>query len=180
MLLALACAFVASASAEAEGHRYAIQPEASELTFNATSRFMNALGRFLRLSGEVVADPADLSATRIALTIDAASIDTGIRLRDNHLRSADFFDVRNYPTITFESTGVEGTGRHVTVSGRLTLHGVTRDIAVPVDVTLSDIALVATGEIVLNRGEYGMTYNSTLNPIGNEVRVNFTFRARTS
>src|SRR5215475_4092141 len=51
----------AAASAEAEGHRYAIQPEASELTFNATSRCMNALGRFLRLSGEVLADPADLS-----------------------------------------------------------------------------------------------------------------------
>jgi hypothetical protein len=55
---------------------------------------------------------------------------------------------------------------------------VTRELAVPVDVQISNAALVASGEFIVNRGEYAMSYNSYLNPIGNEVRVAFTFRAR--
>src|SRR5215472_18390975 len=161
-------AMVASAStAWSESHRYVIQPEASEVAFRATSRFMNADGRFHRLGGEVTADPADLATARILLSIETNSIDTGIGLRDRHLRSADFFDVERFPTIAFESVRVEGSGQHVTVAGRLTMRGVTHEIAVPVDVTMTAVALVATGEPVLN-------------PIGNEVRVTFTFRARAS
>ena len=99
-------------------------------------------------------------------------------MRDKHLRSADFLDIEHFPTIAFQSVRVESAGRRATVVGRLTLHGVTREIAVPVDVQITDIALVASGEFIVNRGEYAMNYNSFLNPIGNEVRVAFTFRAR--
>jgi polyisoprenoid-binding protein YceI len=178
---AIALLVAASASAaRADPRRFVVQPEASDLSFNATSRFMNGDGRFHRFAGEVVVDPADIATARIALSIEAASIDTGIGMRDNHLRSGDFFDVERFPTITFESLRVEGSGRRATVFGRLTLRGVTREIAVPVDVTLSEVAMVASGELVLNRGQYGMNYNSVINPIGNEVRVSFTFRARAS
>jgi polyisoprenoid-binding protein YceI len=184
--LALAAALAAVAlalagpPAAADPRRFAIQPEVSEVTFHATSRLMNANGRFHRLGGEVLVDPRDPATARISLSVEAASIDTGIGMRDNHLRSADFFDVQRYPTITFESLRVETTGRRATVTGRLTLHGVSREVTVPVDVALSDIAMEASGEFVLNRGDYGMSYNSFLNPIGNEVRVSFTFRARAS
>ncbi|OGU27305.1 MAG: hypothetical protein A3K13_10960, partial [Gemmatimonadetes bacterium RIFCSPLOWO2_12_FULL_68_9] len=146
-------------------------------TFKATSRFMDADGRFHRLGGEIVVDPKDLSTAKVTLSIEVASIDTGIGLRDNHLRSEDFFDVKRFPTITFESARVEAAGRRATVHGRLTLHGVTREVAVPVDVALTDLAIVASGEFVVNRGDYGLTYQSFLNPIGNLVRVAFTFRA---
>ena len=155
-----------------------IQPEASEITFRATSRLMNAEGRFGRFSGDVLADPNSPAGARITVTIEAASVDTGIQMRDKHLRSADFFDVERFPTIAFQSVQVEAAGRRTTVVGRLSLHGVTREIAVPVDVQITDTALVATGEFIVNRGEYAMNYNSLLNPIGNEVRVAFTFRAR--
>jgi polyisoprenoid-binding protein YceI len=164
-----------SAPAKAESLRFRIQPEASEITFRATSRLMNAEGHFGRFSGDVVADPAGPTGAQISLTIDAASLDTGIEMRDKHLRSADFFDIERFPTIAFQSVRVETAGRRATVMGRLTLHGVTREIAVPVDV---QTALVASGEFIVNRGEYAMNYNSFLNPIGNEVRVAFTFRAR--
>jgi polyisoprenoid-binding protein YceI len=167
-----------SAPARAESLRFRIQPEASEITFRATSRLMNAEGRFGRFSGDVVADPAGPTGARINLTIDAASLDTGIEMRDKHLRSADFFDIERFPTIAFQSVRVESAGRRATVMGRLTLHGVTREIAVPVDVQITETALVASGEFIVNRGEYAMNYNSFLNPIGNEVRVAFTFRAR--
>lgn len=164
--------------ARAESLRFRIQPEASEITFRATSRLMNAEGHFGRFSGDVVADPAGPTGARINLTIDAASLETGIEMRDKHLRSADFFDIERFPTIAFQSVRVEAAGRRATVMGRLTLHGVTREIAVPVDVQITETALVASGEFIVNRGEYAMNYNSFLNPIGNEVRVAFTFRAR--
>ena len=167
-----------SAPARAESLRFRIQPEASEITFRATSRLMNAEGHFGRFSGDVVADPAGPTGARITLTIDAASLETGIEMRDKHLRSADFFDIERFPTIAFQSVRVEAAGRRATVTGRLTLHGVTREIAVPVDVQITETALVASGEFIVNRGEYAMNYNSFLNPIGNEVRVAFTFRAR--
>jgi polyisoprenoid-binding protein YceI len=165
-------------AAVAEPLRFRIQPEASEITFRATSRLMNAEGRFSRFSGDVVVDPGALTGARITLTIEAASLRTGIRMRDNHLRSSDFFDVERFPTVLFQSVRVEAAGRRATVVGHLTLHGVTREIAVPIDVQITDTALVAGGEFIVNRGEYGMNYNSFLNPIGNEVRVAFTFRAR--
>ena len=167
-----------SGATAAEPLRFRIQPEASEISFRATSRIMNAEGHFGRFSGDVLADPNSPAGARIILTIDAASIDTGIQMRDKHLRSADFFDVERFPTIAFQSLRVEAAGRRTTVVGRLSLHGVTREIAVPVDVQITDTALVATGEFIVNRGEYAMNYNSLLNPIGNEVRVAFTFRAR--
>jgi polyisoprenoid-binding protein YceI len=162
----------------AQALRFRIQPEASEITFRATSRLMNADGRFSRFSGDVVVDPAALTSARISLTIDAASLDTGIEMRDKHLRSTDFFEVERFPTVTFQSVRVEAAGRRATVVGRLTLHGVTREIAVPIDVHIANTALVASGEFIVNRGEYAINYNSFVNPIGNEVRVAFTFRAR--
>jgi len=179
-IIALVALALADSAATAGERRYAVQTEASDLGFRATSRFMNADGRFHRFRGEVTVDPQDLATARISLSIEAASIDTGIGLRDSHLRSADFFDVERFPTVTFESLRVEAAGRRATVTGRLTLRGVVREIAVPVDVAVSDVALVATGELVMNRRDYGLDYNSTLNPIGNEVRVSFTIRARAS
>jgi len=171
-------ALVLPHSALAQPLRFRIQPEASEITFRATSRLMNADGRFARLSGDVLVDPTALTSARISLTIDAASLDTGIEMRDNHLRSSDFFEVERFPTVTFQSVRVEAAGRRAIVVGRLTLHGVTREIAVPIDVQITNTALVASGEFIVNRGEYAINYNSFVNPIGNEVSVAFTFRAR--
>ena len=179
-IIALIAVTLAIPLATADTRRYAIQTEASELGFKATSRLMNADGRFHRFRGDVAVDPRDIATARINLSIEAASIDTGIGLRDTHLRSTDFFDVERFPTITFESMHVEAAGRRATVTGRLTVRGVTREIAVPVDVSVSDVALVASGELVMNRRDYGMSYNSIVNPIGNEVRVSFTIRARAS
>ncbi len=167
-------------AATADPLRFRVQPEASEVGFKATSRFMNANGRFARFKGDVVVDPKDATTAKVRVTVEAASIDTGIEMRDNHLRSEDFLDVNRFPTVTFESERVEMGGRRATVMGRLTIHGVTREIAVPVDVQMSEMALVATGEFVLNRRDYGINYNSFFLPVGNDVRVTFTFRARTS
>jgi polyisoprenoid-binding protein YceI len=178
--LMVALVLIAAAPAAADVRRYVIQRETSEVSFKATSRLMNADGRFHHVRGEVLVEPTDITTARVAVTLEAASIDTGIGLRDSHLRSADFFDVERFPDIIFESIRVEGSARRATVTGRLTMRGVSQEVAVPVDVTLSETALVATGEIVVNRRDFGMSYHSIVNPIGNEVRVSFTIRARAS
>ena len=168
----------AGSAAGADPLHFRIEPEASELTFAATSRLMNADGKFHRFAGEVVADPNNLATARVSLSVDATSIDTGISLRDRHLRSDDFFDVERFPTITFESLRVEADGRRVTVVGRLTMHGTSREIAVPLTVEITDTALVARGEFTVNRSDYSIKYKSFLNPIGEVVRVAFVFLAR--
>ena len=180
LLAAVAGVLLAAGAAEAEPARFRIQSEASEVGFKATSRLMDADGKFSRLTGEVTLDPKDPATAMITLTIESASIDTGIGMRDKHLRSADFLDVARFPTMTFESRRVEVVGRRATVTGQLTLHGVSREIVVPVDIRLSESALVATGEFQLNRRDYSINYSSFLNPIGNAVHVTFTFRARAS
>jgi polyisoprenoid-binding protein YceI len=168
------------ATVSAEAVRFRVQPEASEVIFHATSRMMNAEGRFQQVAGEILVDPKDITTAKITLSIEAGSIDTGIGMRDSHLRSEDFFDIKRFPYVTFESVRVEGTGKNASVFGRLTVHGVTREITVPVQVDVTDIALVARGEFVIDRREYGLTYRSFMNPIGNDVRVSFTFRARSA
>jgi polyisoprenoid-binding protein YceI len=182
-LLAIATSYAVGADA-ADAVRYRIQPEASELTFKATSRLMNADGRFHRFGGDVVVDPQDPTTAQVTLSVEAASIDTGIARRDRHLRSEDFFHVERFPTIAFESVRVEPAGRveaagqRLNVVGRLTLRGVTRQIMVPLEVELTPTALVARGEFAINRTDYGMTYTSFFNPVGAVVRVAFVFRAR--
>jgi polyisoprenoid-binding protein YceI len=180
LLLVMVATLLASGIATADPTRFRIQPEASEVRFKATSRLMDAEGTFPRLAGEVTVDPKDPATARVIVTIEAASIDTGIGMRDKHLRSADFLDVARFPTIKFESQRVEVTGRKAMVTGQLTLHGVTREIVVPVEVQLSEVALVATGELVLKRRDYAVNYSSVLNPIGDSVRITFTLRARAS
>src|SRR5713226_1572646 len=149
-----------SGAATADPLRFRVQPEASEVGFKATSRFMNATGKFSRFRGDLVVDPKDPTTAKVRVTVEAASIDTGIGMRDNHLRSVDFLDVDRFPTVTFESERVEMAGRRATVVGRLTIHGVTREIEVPVDIQMSEMALVATGQFVLHRNEYGINYSS--------------------
>jgi polyisoprenoid-binding protein YceI len=176
--LALVVALANAVPSGAEPMRFRILTEASELVFHATSRLVNADGRFTRFTGEAVVDPADLASALVSVTIDAASLDTGIRRRDDHLRSEDFFHVERFPTITFESTRVEGSGRRLVVVGRLTLRGITREVAVPLEVDVSGGKLEARGRLQINRGDYGIIYDSALNPIGQRVRIDFTFRAQ--
>lgn len=178
LVLLLGMILAAAAPLHAEVTRFRIQPEASELTFHATSRLMNADGRFSRFAGDVAVDPADLTTARVTVSVEATTLDTGITMRDRHLRSEDFFHVSKFPAITFESLRVEGAGRRLLVVGRLTLRGVTREVRVPVDVTIAGKRLEARGQFDVKRSDHGMTYHSAVNPIGEQVRIAFAFRGQ--
>ena len=175
--LLLGLIVAAAAPLHADVTRFRIQPEASEVAFHATSRLMNADGRFSRFAGDVTVDPADLNTARVTVRVEVASLDTGITMRDRHLRSEDFFHVEKFPAITFESLRVEGAGRRLLVVGRLTLRGVTREVRVPVDVSVAGNRLEARGQFDVKRTDHRMIYDSTMNPIGDRVRIEFAFRA---
>ena len=125
-------------------------------------------GNFETFSGELVVGD-DLASGRISATIEAASIDTQEPQRDEHLRSADFFDVAAYPEITFAASGLRQTDDdEFEISGELTMHGVTRPIALHGTVLGVEtdpwgqerVGIEITGQ--LSRGDYGMKFNQVL------------------
>lgn len=118
----------------AQTSTWSIDSAHSEIDF--TVRHMtisNVHGQFGGIKGTIVRNTSDLSKSTVSVTIDVASIDTGVSSRDTDLKSANFFDVAQFPTATFASTSVSGSGTHLTVNGNLTLHGVTHPIQLEVD-----------------------------------------------
>lgn len=160
----------------AETLLFRLGPAEGSVSFKASSRLMDADGVFHRFQGEVRVNPAALDQAAVSLTVEAASVDTGIGRRDNHLRSEDFFHVARFPRITFTSRRVVPAGGKVLVTGDLTLHGVSREVTVPVELELSAGAIRARGEFTLRMSDYGMTYRSWLNPLRDEVSILFDLR----
>jgi polyisoprenoid-binding protein YceI len=126
-------------------------------------------GRFTNWSGTVNLDEADLTRSNVNVEIDAGSIDTGNAQRDGHLKSADFFDVEQFPSLRFVSKRVENASDgELRVVGDLTLHGVTREVALRVERggRAKDpwgnqrLGFSATASIL--RSDFGLTYNQAL------------------
>lgn len=140
-------------------------------------------GVFGKTTGTVSYDAANPAATKINVSIDAASINTAEPKRDDHLRSADFFDVAKYPTITFVSKKAAPAGQgKIKVTGDLTMHGVTKEVTLDVEGPSPAIKLpngmtktgaTATGK--LNRRDFGLTWNRALEAggvtVGEEVAI---------
>ena len=115
-------------------------------------------GTFGQVTGAAVISAAGEATGTI--TVAAASIDTGVKKRDDHLRSADFFDAAKYPDITFSATSVTLSGENATVAGTLTVRDQTRPVSVSGAVSANgadEISLDA--ELPVNRGQYGMSFN---------------------
>jgi polyisoprenoid-binding protein YceI len=136
-------------------------------------------GRFNEFSGSFTLDGDNPSASRAEITIQTASFDTQNTERDTHVRSADFLDVENYPTMTFTSTKVDVTGPNTfTVTGDLTIRGTTKSVPVTFELlgTSKDpwggtrIGFEGEGEI--NRKEYNLTWNVALETGGVLVSEN--------
>jgi polyisoprenoid-binding protein YceI len=98
------------------------------LGFKASTLLFDVPGRFTRYKTDIHGDPAAPDGAKVQIDIDAKSISTAIQARDEHLRSADFFDVAKYPKITFTSREVRKDGDQVVVRGTLTMHGITKEL----------------------------------------------------
>jgi polyisoprenoid-binding protein YceI len=129
----------------------------------------NVRGGFSGLQGTVVYDPADLGSSSVDVTIDKNSLSTGDATRDTHVKSADFLDVEKYPTITFKSKKITKDGDGLKVTGDLTIHGVTKDVALNVEGPTEEqkdpygnIRVGASATTKIKRSDFGLTWNAAL------------------
>jgi polyisoprenoid-binding protein YceI len=143
----------------------------------------NVKGQFTRLKGVLALDEADLTNSRVEASIAAASIHTREDQRDAHLKSADFFDVEKFPTLSFKSTKIDRIADgELSVAGELTIHGVARNVVFTVEGPTTPgkdpwgntrIGLSATTKI--NRKDFGLTWNAALETggilVGDEVTI---------
>lgn len=118
-------------------------------------------GGFGKFTGKVTIDPATKNLTSVTADIDTTSLFTAIPKLTDHLKTADFLEVREYPTAKFASTKVTpGKDGTATVTGKLTLHGKTQEISFPATVTVTAEGLTLKSDFTINRGEFGMTYGA--------------------
>ena len=152
---------------------HVIDKNHSQINFVAESRLLSAHGFFGKWDADIKLDAGNWEASSVALTIDAASLSTRIDMRDNHLRSPDFFDVAKYPTITFKSVSVKKVGEgKLDITGDLTLRGVTKRVVVPATAVFYEKGAGRfRGQFVINRKDYGVAFDSPVNPIENDVQV---------
>jgi polyisoprenoid-binding protein YceI len=138
-------------------------------------------GKFTDFTITLNNDEKDITKSSVNVVIKATSVDTGIEGRDRHLRNADFFDVEKYPEITFKSERIEKKGKGFIAHGPLTMHGVTKQIALPFSITgtiknPTSNNLTAIGysaRMVLNRRDFGINYSRRDNPtfVGDNITV---------
>lgn len=183
----LAAALAAASPAVAE-ETYTIDKSHTTVGFEVRHIFTNLGGKFTDFDGTIEIDRAKPESSSVEFTIRATSIFTNEPKRDEHLRSADFFDVAKYPTITFKSTSVRPAGKDsFQVEGDLTMRGVTKRVTLPVKLLgegkdpWGNQKMGLETEITLNRKEFGLTWNKALETggllVGEDVRVQIAIEA---
>ena len=133
----LAAAFLSTAAMAFAADTFKVDAVHSGVTFAAHHAGAGYVpGRFNQVAGSFAIDKDDLTKSTFAIQIPVDSVDTNNKKRDEHLKSPDWFNAKQYATIEFKSTGVEKTDdKNLKVTGDLTLHGVTKSVAIPVELT---------------------------------------------
>lgn len=131
LIIALTLVLGLSLPAMAAAPQWSFDPPHCQVIFTIKHIFAPVMGQFHKFDGKINFSPDDLAGSKVDMTIQVASIDTGVAARDNHLKSADFFDVAKYPVIRFvsDSFSKRGDSEYV-VKGRLTMKDVTRPVEI--------------------------------------------------
>jgi len=175
----LLAALLFTTAAWAQGSEWQIDP--AHTTAGFTVRHMgisNVHGRFTKVSGSAIVDDNDATKSSVNATMDVASINTGNDNRDNDLRSPNYFDAAQFPTITFKSKSVSKNGDDkLKVVGDLTIHGVTKEVTLDVDGPSAPIAagpnkrrgLSATTSV--NRKDFGVGSKASAAMVGETIKI---------
>ncbi len=161
-----------------------IDPEHSNIGFKVRHLMIsNVKGNFEKHKGVVEINDQDITKSRVEVSIDTASINTNVQKRDDHLRSAEFFDVAKYPTMTFISKKVAKAGNDkLNVTGDLTLHGITREVVLDVEGPTGESkdpwGVIRRGAVAgtkINRKDFGLVWNKALETggvaVGDEITI---------
>jgi len=169
--------------------KWAIDPSHSTVTFTIRHMMTKVRGEMQVKDGWIDADNDELSKARVEVVLDAATINTGVEARDNHLRSADgHFDVANYPTITFKSKRIEGKDpSNFRVIGDVTIHGITKEVALSASFNgegkdpWGNRRSGFSAETKLNRKDFNLTWNQALEAggflLGDDVKLDIDVEA---
>ena len=181
-LLIILVVAVGIAAQVSTGRQYPIDMNHSTVGFSVPimGGLSKVSGKFTDFNINLTNDEKDITKSSVNVVIKTASVDTGIEGRDKHLRTADFFDVEKFPEITFQSSRIEKRGKQLIAHGTLTMHGVSKEIALPFTVTGVDENADKTkknvgysASITLNRRDYGINYTHKTVPnfIGDNITV---------
>ncbi len=168
-------ASAASSTVAAEATKFKIDSGHSSVLFRVKHfGVSNFYGRFNKVSGEITWDAKTPEASSISIEIDAASVDSNDKGRDDHLRNTDFLSAKEFPTISFKSKSVKKKGAQLELTGDLTLHGVTKSVTTTVDLTgegETPFGYRAGFETTfdIKRSEYGVS--GVPGGVGEDVRI---------
>ena len=163
-------AVAATASNPAAGAKaYAITPENSKVEFTGSKVTGKHDGGFKQLAGEVHVTGNAVQHAKVTIQTDSLHSDNE-RLT-GHLKSPDFFDTAKYPTAVFETTSISGTGANAKVTGKLTLHGETKEISFPANIEVKDDAVTVKAEFSINRHDFNMKYSGKADDLIRELVV---------
>jgi polyisoprenoid-binding protein YceI len=169
--------FLFAISASAQVQTFQIDPNHTAAQFSVRHMGISTVrGAFTKVSGSAQYDPSNPGKSSVEVTIDADSVDTRVTMRDNDLRSPNFFEVAKYPTITFKSKSVQSAGEgKLKIVGDLTIHGVTKEVTLDVDGPSAPVTdpkgnmhVGASGTTKINRKDFGVGTNPT---VGDEVTI---------
>jgi len=163
---------------------WTIDPDHSNVGFKVRHLMVsNVKGNFDKHTGAVEINDKDITKSKVEVSIDTNSINTNVQKRDEHLRSAEFFDVAKFPTMTFVSKKVAKAGKDkLKVTGDLTLHGVTKEVVLDVEGPTKEskdpwgnIRKGATATTKINRKDFGLVWNAALETggvaVGEEITI---------
>jgi polyisoprenoid-binding protein YceI len=145
-------------------HSFTPSDSESTVKFRIKNFGFNVTGTFTGLQGNISFDPNDLASSRFEVTIDTKTINTGIDMRDDHLRKSDYFDVEKYPQIKFVSVKISPSTKSGTlfIFGKLTIKNVTKDISFPFIATPAANGYLFSGEFKINRRDFKVGGGSTV------------------
>ena len=189
-LLAAVIVAASPSPSRAQATTWQIDTAHSAATFSVRHLMISTVrGEFSKLTGVVTLDEKDMTKSSVEVTIDATTINTREPRRDTHLKSADFFDVANHPTMTFRSKQITtaGEGRWK-MTGDLTIRGVTKEVAFDVEGPSPPLqmgnAMIrgAAATVKINRKDFGVAWNRTLETgtvvVGDEVTISIDLEFR--
>jgi polyisoprenoid-binding protein YceI len=160
------CGFILSLLFSSQLCAQAYEPvdSASVITFKIKNLGFNTTGSFSGLAGAIRFNPDSLDGCNFDVHIEAKTVNTGVEMRDDHLRSDDYFDVKNYPQISFVSEKVSGAKKNGTlfVSGKLTIKGITKAISFPFTAEPVSDGYLFKGEFKLNRRDFKVGGGNTV------------------
>ncbi|WP_105609310.1 YceI family protein [Microbacterium halophytorum] len=177
-------------TAEIPGYKagtYALDPAHSEVGFEVRHMMMSKVRGAFGVKEATITLPENPLEASVTAKVDVASVDSKDEGRDGHLRSADFFDVENHPTMTFVSTGVRANGDEYLVDGDLTIKGVTRPVTFELEFggfgtdPWGNYKAGATATGKINREDFGLTWNAALETggvlVGKDVKLTLDLQA---